>query len=166
MPEHVMDLGLKWCVRGAVRERKVRLTVCSSDVPDSLYSGGGFMRLVARWGGALAVSAVGFALTWWVCQELIGADEGISLGIAGAVLAIVLAVVAWWAPRSADSGREDGAEREQGPAAREKTGNVTNTVSGGTFSGPVIQGRDFTGLTFGAAPASRPQDPDQDPDAG
>jgi len=25
---------------------------------------------------------------------------------------------------------------------------VTNTISGGTFSGPVIQGRDVTGLTF------------------
>ena len=27
------------------------------------------MRLVARWGVAVAVSAAGFALAWWVCQE-------------------------------------------------------------------------------------------------
>ena len=35
-------------------------------------------------------------------------------------------------------------------------GDVSNTVSGGTFHGPVLQGRDFTGLTFGppAAPPS------------
>jgi hypothetical protein len=51
---------------------------------------------------------------------------------------------------------------EQAAPVREKTGSVTNTISGGTFSGPVLQGRDFTGLTFGATPppASRPGDPD------
>jgi hypothetical protein len=50
---------------------------------------------------------------------------------------------------------------EQAEPVREKTGDVTNTISGGTFSGPVLQGRDFTGLTFGApAPPARPGDPD------
>jgi hypothetical protein len=34
-------------------------------------------------------------------------------------------------------------------------GDVTNTISGGTFSGPVLQGRDFSGLTFGS-PGSQP----------
>lgn len=39
-------------------------------------------------------------------------------------------------------------------------GNVTNTVSGGTQQGPVLQGRDFSNLTFGApAPPARPKDP-------
>jgi hypothetical protein len=45
---------------------------------------------------------------------------------------------------------------------REKTGNVTNTISGGTQQGPVLQGRDFTGLTFGAtapAPSAQPGNP-------
>ena len=52
---------------------------------------------------------------------------------------------------------------EQAAPVREKTGDVTNTISGGTFSGPVLQGRDFTGLTFGTAPAvpgPRPGDPE------
>jgi hypothetical protein len=42
------------------------------------------------------------------------------------------------------------------------SGNVSNTISGGSFRGPVMQGRDFTGLTFGAPPAAapRPGDPD------
>jgi hypothetical protein len=66
------------------------------------------MRLVARWGGAVAVSAAGFALAWWVCGKLIKLDEGVSLGVAGAVLAVLLAVAAWWAPGSPDSGRSDG----------------------------------------------------------
>ncbi len=50
---------------------------------------------------------------------------------------------------------------EQAAPVREKTGDVTSTISGGTFSGPVLQGRDFAGLTFGtapAAPAPRPGD--------
>ncbi len=45
---------------------------------------------------------------------------------------------------------------EQAARVREKSGNVRNTISGGTFSGPVLQGRDFTGLTFGASPAAPP----------
>jgi hypothetical protein len=56
------------------------------------------MRLVARWGVAVAASAAGFALAWRVRGKLIGLNEGISLGIAGAVLAVLLAVAAWWAP--------------------------------------------------------------------
>ena len=40
-------------------------------------------------------------------------------------------------------------------------GDVTNTVSGGTFSGPVLQGRDFSGLTFGS-PAAPPVPPGRD----
>ncbi|MEV7504908.1 hypothetical protein [Streptomyces sp. NPDC093018] len=32
-------------------------------------------------------------------------------------------------------------------------GDVHNSISGGTFSAPVIQGRDFTGITFGTSPA-------------
>jgi hypothetical protein len=112
------------------------------------------MRLVARWGVATAGSVASFALAWWVCQEQIRLDEGVSLGIAGAVLAVLLAIAAWWAPRGADSG---------GPVpATPKPGDVSNTISGGTQHGPVLQGRDFTGLTFGAAqpPPRRPEDPD------
>ncbi|SRR5712691_978364 len=62
------------------------------------------MRLVARWGVAVVVSAAGFALAWWLCGKLFRLDEGVSLGIAGAVLAVLLAVAAWWAPQSADGG--------------------------------------------------------------
>jgi high-affinity Fe2+/Pb2+ permease len=66
------------------------------------------MRLIARWGVAVAVSIAGFALAWWVCAKVIRLDEGVSLGIAGAVLAVLLAIAAWWAPRGTDSGGSDG----------------------------------------------------------
>ena len=62
------------------------------------------MRLLARWGIALAGSVAGFALAWWACAKLVKLDEGVSLGIAGAMLAMLLAVAAWWAPRDTDSG--------------------------------------------------------------
>lgn len=41
------------------------------------------------------------------------------------------------------------------------SGDVTNTISGGTQHGPVLQGRDFTNLSFGvsAVPPVPPEDP-------
>ena len=66
------------------------------------------MRLMLRWVVAVMVSAAGVVLVWWVCQELIGLDEGAALGIAGAVMALVLAVAGWWAVQGADSGGSDG----------------------------------------------------------
>lgn len=38
-------------------------------------------------------------------------------------------------------------------------GNVTNTISGGTQHGPVLQGRDFGNISFGAVPATPPVPP-------
>lgn len=46
-----------------------------------------------------------FALSWWACQALAGLDEGGALGVAAAVLAVVLAVAAWWATREPAAGR-------------------------------------------------------------
>jgi hypothetical protein len=44
-------------------------------------------------------------------------------------------------------------------------GGVTNTVSGGTQYGPVLQGRDFSNLNFGSPALPRPALPEPDPDA-
>ena len=66
----------------------------------------------------MVVSAAGFVLAWWVCQELIGLNEGAALGIAGAVIALVLAVAGWWATRGADSGGSDGSGRRLVQKAR------------------------------------------------
>ena len=45
---------------------------------------------------------------------------------------------------------------ERSAPIRTCEGNVTNVISGGTQTGPVLMGRDFTGLTFGAAPPVPP----------
>jgi hypothetical protein len=76
------------------------------------------MRLVLRWGVAVVVSAAGFALAWWVCGKLIGLDEGVSLAIAGAILAVLLAVAAWWVPLGADGGGSGGSGRRLVQKAR------------------------------------------------
>jgi hypothetical protein len=36
--------------------------------------------------------------------------------------------------------------------------SVTNTISGGSQQGPVLQGRDFSNITFGVPPAAPPSD--------
>ena len=48
---------------------------------------------------------------------------------------------------------------QAGPV-RASLGDVTNMVSGGTQYGPVLQGRDFTNLTFGARAPSAPASPE------
>jgi hypothetical protein len=48
---------------------------------------------------------------------------------------------------------------DQAEPVRASIGNVTNTISGGTQQGPVLQGRDFSNITFGAAPVTPPGPP-------
>lgn len=62
------------------------------------------MRLVLRRGVAVAVPAAAFGLSWWACQEQLRLDEGAALGIAGAMLAVFLAVAAWRAPQERSGG--------------------------------------------------------------
>ncbi|WP_413756320.1 hypothetical protein [Streptomyces sp. MMBL 11-3] len=50
----------------------------------------------------------------------------------------------------------------QAEAVRTDEGTVRNTISGGTQYGPVLQGRDYAGLTFTAAPVQQPRPSDHD----
>jgi hypothetical protein len=47
----------------------------------------------------------------------------------------------------------------QAEPIRVSIGNVTNTISGGTQHGPVLQGQDFSNITFGAVPVTPPVPP-------
>jgi hypothetical protein len=49
--------------------------------------------------------------------------------------------------------------RGLGEGPRASGGDVTSAINGGTQYGPVVQGRDFTGLTFGVGPARPTPDP-------
>ena len=57
------------------------------------------MRLFARWGIASAVSLAVFVLVWWVGADVVGFDSGTAWAVAGTIAAVVLAPLAWWAPR-------------------------------------------------------------------
>jgi len=64
--------------------------------------------------------------------------------------------------RAAEDGEFERALRqwwEQAAPMRAKAGSAQNTISGGMFSGPVIQGRDFTNLNFGAGTVTPPVPP-------
>ena len=65
------------------------------------------MRLVVRWGVAIAVSLAAFAVSWWICETVAGLDEGTAIGVAGATLAVALAVAAWLATREHPRGTSD-----------------------------------------------------------
>ena len=60
------------------------------------------------------------------------------------------ALVEWW---------------QQAGQIRVDEGAVVNTVSGGTQHGPVVQGRDFSGLSISATPPAPPQGP-RSPESG
>jgi hypothetical protein len=60
------------------------------------------MRLFVRWGTAAIISLLAFAASWWLSEGIMGLNEGAALGIAGALLAVVLAVAGWRA--GTDSG--------------------------------------------------------------
>lgn len=56
--------------------------------------------------------------------------------------------------------------QEQAKLVRTGDGAVTNTISGGTQSGPILQGRDFSNLTFTTSPPPAPGVPgDSTPDS-
>jgi hypothetical protein len=54
---------------------------------------------------------------------------------------------------------------DQAEPVRARLGiTVTNTISGGTQYGPVLQGHNFSGITFGATPTTSATSPPHDPD--
>lgn len=79
------------------------------------------------------------------------ADQNKAIALAEALLArsgddaeFRQALESWW---------------RQAEPIRASTENIANTISGGTQHGPVLQGRNFSNITFGAAPATPPVPP-------
>lgn len=63
---------------------------------------------------------------------------------------------------AADTGLQGEVRDMLGQAGVIISGNVSNTISGGTQQGPVLQGRDFSNLSFGTSPVpptGAPDDP-------
>lgn len=101
------------------------------------------MRWAVRWGAVIVSSSVVFAGAWWACQWLAGLDEGASLGIAGAVLAVFVPAAAWWAARE----RQDAED-----AARSSVGRLASPREGAR----VDRQEQVSGLVRDLPPGSQP----------
>lgn len=75
------------------------------------------MTRTSRWLITIAISAGTFPLAWWIGLQL-GQHSDVSLAVAGAATAVVLAPLAWWAGRERDSGGQ------QAQAVRSISGGI------------------------------------------
>jgi hypothetical protein len=91
------------------------------------------MRFMFKWTIAVAGSAAGSVLAWWVCERPLRLDEATALAVAGAVLTVLLAVTGWWAARER---REGGTSASRSLVQTGKAGRDLN-----------IAGRDQTIIT-------------------
>ena len=107
-----------------------------------------FRRKAAASGDAATAEMVSAGEAELVALQQAPSDQSKAVALAEALLArsgadeeFRGALESWW---------------RQAEPLRASIGNVANTISGGTQQGPVLQGRDFNNITFGAAPATPP----------
>lgn len=106
-----------------------------------------------RWLVAVMVTVAAFAMTTWICGALIlpvvMRDPGVRWGVAGACGVAVAALAALWGHSFASAGRSEdpvpaNVQRATSAATTTGLGNTRNRISGGTFHGSVVQGRDVS----------------------
>jgi hypothetical protein len=127
------------------------------------------MKAVVRWMIAALVTIAAFAVIAWICGAVVLVpflrDPGVRWGVAGALGVAVAALAALWGHSfaTAEGASEpvsgnDGREAVPGPGS----GDTDNTISGGVFHGPVIQGRDISisGLASGQPVSPRDRGPE------
>jgi hypothetical protein len=123
----------------------------------------GLWRAVAAGISTVAAGAAGVVTALATAHPSAGLWAALSvLVVGGAVLQA--AVVAGERRSARRVGGASGEELGSDGGGAADTGAVRNTISGGTFRGPVVQGRDFTGLSFGASPGAAPADAPGDQD--
>jgi len=118
-------------------------------------------RPAFRWAVAVLVTIAAFAVATWICGAFVLPmhDDGVRWGIAGGLGVAVAALAALWGHSYATAEDEQPAA-EESTAAPAGTGRTSNKISGGTFHGPVIQGRDIGALNLtGPATAEHAQTP-------
>jgi len=109
------------------------------------------MKPVVRWLVAGTVTIGAFALVAWVCGAVILTefmkDPGVRWGVAGAVGVAVAALAALWGQSFATAeGTSKAASCDAGRTTvpGSESGDTGNIISGGTFHGSVIQGRNIS----------------------
>jgi len=126
------------------------------------------MRAIARWGVAFLAVIAAFAVPAWLCDALILPhvikDPGVRWGVATAPGLAVATFVGLWAYDYVKRAT-DGEPAEHGGSAEDGTphpastgrGNTKNSIKGGLFTGPVLQGRDITSNADPAPPGKDKQ---------
>jgi hypothetical protein len=116
---------------------------------------------VWKWGGAVLFVAVAIALgVYFGRVGLEEADRGASVvgafvGLAG----LALTVYGLMRDRRADAASPDTSASDARSSQVSAEGQVRNVISGGNIHGPVVQGRDFEGITFGTPTPPRTAPP-------
>jgi hypothetical protein len=110
-----------------------------------------FYRQGTAGGDRVTVEAVPTGESELAALQQTRGDQSRAVALAAALLARARvdeefgrALESWW---------------DQAGPVRASIGNATNTISGGTQRGPVLQGRDFSGITLSAGPAVPPVPP-------
>jgi hypothetical protein len=103
---------------------------------------------------AALVTIAAFAVATWVCGAFVFPmrDGGVRWGIAGGLGVAVAALAALWGHSYATQEHEQPAVGAA-PGAPTGAESTSNTISGGAFHGPVIQGRDIGTISL-ADPAA------------
>jgi hypothetical protein len=122
---------------------------------------------LVRWLVAGLVTVAAFAGATFICGALVlptvMKDGGVRWGIAGGLGVAVAALAALWGCSFAtvEGAKDAGALPSAGGPTTIVTGPGTtrNKISGGTFHGPVIQGRDISGPAIGGTSPPRTGDP-------
>ena len=119
------------------------------------------MRALAQWTVAVAGSLAIFAASWAVCHYAARLDNGTSLGIAAAPLAVALAVLGWWA------GREPSPPETSDPVTDTAAGQGSQAVLGGVGMNigdeADLRGATITIRTGAESLMPDPSHPGQDP---
>jgi hypothetical protein len=123
------------------------------------------MEHVWRWSAAALVTVVAFALATWICGALalphVIHDPIIRWGLAGALGVAMAALAALWGHSFATGGQHGQTTPQSGPGSAPRKiktgfGSTRNKIAGGTFYGPVSQGRDNFGPNPGGSDTSNP----------
>jgi hypothetical protein len=120
-------------------------------------------RPARRWVLAALVTVAAFTLSTWVCGAFVlpMRDGAVRWGIAGGLGVAVAALAALWGASYATAEQEhEQPAAETAQAAPVGNGRTTNKITGGTFHGPVTQGRDIGILNLdGPAEVEAPESP-------
>jgi hypothetical protein len=104
------------------------------------------MPSALRWGLAVLVTVIAFTMATWICGTFVLTmrDSPTRWGIAGGLGVAVAALAGLWGQTYATAEHGDH-HRTQSPTPCTPVADSTtnNTISGGTFHGPVTQGRDI-----------------------